>query len=195
MSLNGSFPNNNNHTHMDIQLASSCRMMDKTHPQSNNHRKDNAVKAEACSGHQTPSKLSGLTMSFTRNCYHSVRDPNYTVYKPHIFDFSTMPNSSCFLYGLRGLHRAADQNSQVLERRKRVQSDQEEEGQSRTLLEDVLLRRQQKQLECQCSFLLPEGEGTRGEGDVEEAQLMEFVRVRDRTLRKIHQSSQNKAKF
>ncbi|XP_040049025.2 actin-associated protein FAM107A-like isoform X2 [Gasterosteus aculeatus] len=35
----------------------------------------------------------------------------------------------------------------VMERRKRVQNDREEEGNSRTPLENVLLRHQQKQLE------------------------------------------------
>ncbi|KAI3357100.1 hypothetical protein L3Q82_015571 [Scortum barcoo] len=71
---------------------------------------------------------------------------------------------------------------QVLERRKRVQSDQEE-GESRTPLEDVLLRRQQRQLERE-----KEEEEKVGE----EAQLMEFVRVRQ-NLRKIHSAIQNKA--
>lgn len=42
---------------------------------------------------------------------------------------------------------------QVLERRKRVQSEQEDEGPSRTPLEDVLLQRQQKHL--QVSEVLP----------------------------------------
>lgn len=36
MSVTGSFPNNNNHTHMEIQLASRSRI---AHPQSNNHRR------------------------------------------------------------------------------------------------------------------------------------------------------------
>ncbi|XP_029994692.1 actin-associated protein FAM107A [Sphaeramia orbicularis] len=73
---------------------------------------------------------------------------------------------------------------QALERRQRVQSDQEEEELSRTPLEDVLLRRQQKQLETE-----KESE----ERVREEAQLMEFVRVRQ-NLRKIHTAmQQNKA--
>uniref|UniRef100_A0A3Q3F804 Si:ch211-218o21.4 n=1 Tax=Labrus bergylta TaxID=56723 RepID=A0A3Q3F804_9LABR len=72
---------------------------------------------------------------------------------------------------------------QALERRKRVQNDREEEGQSRTPLEDVLLRRQQKQ---------HEKEKEEGEKVQEEAQLMEFVRVRQ-NLRKIHSAIQNKA--
>uniref|UniRef100_A0A3B4T5F3 Uncharacterized protein n=1 Tax=Seriola dumerili TaxID=41447 RepID=A0A3B4T5F3_SERDU len=97
------------------------------------------------------------------------------------FGFSTMSNYSClFLYGLRGLALSSrSELQQVLERRKRVQSDQEEVGQSRTPLEDVLLRRQQKQLEEQEEKLQ------------EEAQLMEFVRVRQ-NLRKIHSVIQNK---
>ncbi|XP_028309752.1 actin-associated protein FAM107A isoform X2 [Gouania willdenowi] len=65
---------------------------------------------------------------------------------------------------------------QVLERRIRVQSDQHNEQQNRTPLEDVLLRRQQKQKE----------RGTEQDEEVRgEAQLMEFVRVRQ-NLRKIH---------
>lgn len=39
MSVTGSFPNNNNHTHMEIQLASRSRMISNTHPQRNNHRR------------------------------------------------------------------------------------------------------------------------------------------------------------
>ncbi|XP_026223440.1 protein FAM107B-like [Anabas testudineus] len=69
---------------------------------------------------------------------------------------------------------------QVLEKRKKVQ---EEEGQGRTPLEDVLLRRQQKQLER---------EKEQEEKVPEEAQLMEFVRVRQ-NLRKIHTVIQNMA--
>eukprot|EP00066_Takifugu_rubripes_P030222 XP_011619488.1 PREDICTED: protein FAM107B-like [Takifugu rubripes] len=72
---------------------------------------------------------------------------------------------------------------QVLERRKRVQSEQEDEGQSRTPLEDVLLQRQQKHLQL---------EKEEEEKKREEAQLMEFVRVR-RNLRKIHSVIQNKS--
>uniref|UniRef100_A0A3Q1GBJ9 Uncharacterized protein n=1 Tax=Acanthochromis polyacanthus TaxID=80966 RepID=A0A3Q1GBJ9_9TELE len=68
---------------------------------------------------------------------------------------------------------------QVLERRKRVQSDRDEEGHSRTPLEDVLLRRQQKQLQVKY-------EEVRGE-----SHLMEFVRVRQ-NLRKIHSVIQDK---
>ncbi|XP_061590642.1 actin-associated protein FAM107A [Cololabis saira] len=71
---------------------------------------------------------------------------------------------------------------QVLERRKRVQSNQEEEGLSKTPLEDMLLRRQQKQLEREKE----QDEATRSE-----AQLMEFFRVRQ-NLRKIHSVIQEK---
>ncbi|XP_026187408.1 actin-associated protein FAM107A [Mastacembelus armatus] len=71
---------------------------------------------------------------------------------------------------------------QVLERRKRVQSGQEVEGQRRTPLEDVLLRRQQKQFER---------ERQHEEKVQEDAQLMEFLRVRQ-NLRKIHSAIQNK---
>ncbi|XP_029012830.1 actin-associated protein FAM107A [Betta splendens] len=72
---------------------------------------------------------------------------------------------------------------QVLERRQRVQSVQNEEGQRRTPLEDVLLRRQQKQLEREKE----EEEKVR-----EEAQYLEYVKVRQ-NLRKIHAAMQNKA--
>uniref|UniRef100_A0A4W6CXK5 Uncharacterized protein n=1 Tax=Lates calcarifer TaxID=8187 RepID=A0A4W6CXK5_LATCA len=110
------------------------------------------------------------------------------------FDFSTMANSSCFpLYGLRGLALSSrSELQQVLERRKRVQSDQEEEGQSRTPLEDVLLRRQQKQLEVIDPVNRLENFQQWQKMVREEAQLMEFVRVRQ-NLRKIHSVIQNKA--
>uniref|UniRef100_A0A8D2ZNK8 Uncharacterized protein n=1 Tax=Scophthalmus maximus TaxID=52904 RepID=A0A8D2ZNK8_SCOMX len=102
----------------------------------------------------------------------------------HPFKTKLCHTRSLSLYGLRGQtlsHRSELQ--QVLERRKRVQNDQEEEGQSRTPLEDVMLRRQQKQLER---------EKEHEEKEQEEAQLMEFVRVRQ-NLRKIHTAIQNKA--
>ncbi|KAL6120265.1 uncharacterized protein ACO6RY_04647 [Pungitius sinensis] len=69
---------------------------------------------------------------------------------------------------------------QVMERRKRVQNNREEEGNSRTPLENVLLRHQQKQLERE-----------REEKVGEEAQVMEFIRVRQ-NLRKIHSAMQNR---
>ncbi|CAN9515966.1 unnamed protein product [Ophioblennius macclurei] len=72
---------------------------------------------------------------------------------------------------------------QVLERRKRVQSDQSAERLTRTPLEDELLRRQQKQHQKEREH----NEDVRGE-----AQLMEFVRVRQ-NLRKIHSAIQDKA--
>ncbi|KAM4610659.1 actin-associated protein FAM107A [Polymixia lowei] len=72
---------------------------------------------------------------------------------------------------------------QVLERRKREQTDREEEEQTRTPLEEVLLKRQQTQLEKEKQ----EEEKVR-----EENQLFEFVRVRQ-NLRKIHTAIQNKA--
>ncbi|KAM8864571.1 actin-associated protein FAM107A [Spinachia spinachia] len=68
----------------------------------------------------------------------------------------------------------------VMDRRKRVQNDREEEGNSRTPLENVLLRHQQRQLERE-----------REEKVGEEAQLVEFLRVRQ-NLRKIHSAMQNK---
>ncbi|XP_063325158.1 actin-associated protein FAM107A-like [Pelmatolapia mariae] len=71
---------------------------------------------------------------------------------------------------------------QVLERRKREQSYQDEEQHSRTPLEKVLLRRQQKQ---------HEREKKQDEEVREESQLMEFVRVRQ-NLRKIHTVVQDK---
>ncbi|XP_044066923.1 uncharacterized protein si:ch211-218o21.4 isoform X3 [Siniperca chuatsi] len=58
ISLEGSFPNNNNHTHMEIQLASRSRMINNTDPQSSNHRRDNRVKPEVSSGQSNPIKAS-----------------------------------------------------------------------------------------------------------------------------------------
>lgn len=60
------------------------------------------------------------------------------------------PNSSCvfFFFTARGLALSSrSELQQVLERRKRLQSDQEEGKHRRSPLEDVLLRRQQKRLE------------------------------------------------
>lgn len=91
-----------------------------------------------------------------------------------------------------------------------MQSDQEEEVRSRTPLEDELLRRQQKRLEVTNSLkiifnttspdkhdltpavLLFDQQKEREENVQEEAQLMEFVRVRQ-NLRKIRSAIQNKA--
>ncbi|XP_073326348.1 protein FAM107B [Pagrus major] len=120
---------------------------------------DNGVKAEASSGQSHPMKASR-----THNELHK----------------------ELLLAHKRGLALSSrSELQQVLERRKRVQSDQEDEGQSRTPLEDVLLRRQQKQLEK---------EKEHEEKVREEAQLMEFVRVRQ-NLRKIHSAIQNKAGY
>ncbi|KAG7521316.1 hypothetical protein JOB18_046070 [Solea senegalensis] len=117
----------------------------------------NEVQAEARSGHSTPVK--------------SLRTHNEL-------------HKELLLTHKKGLALSSrSELQQVLERRKRVQSDQVDEGQSRTPLEDVLLRRQQKQLEK---------EKKHGEKEQEEAQLMEFVRVRQ-NLRKIHSVIQNKA--
>ncbi|TWW57245.1 hypothetical protein D4764_08G0012320 [Takifugu flavidus] len=91
------------------------------------------------------------------------------------------PSSSGLGQGL--LLSSRSELQQVLERRKRVQSEQEDEGQSRTPLEDVLLQRQQRHLQL---------EKEEEEKKQEEAQLMEFVRVR-RNLRKIHSVIQNKS--
>ncbi|KAM6976928.1 uncharacterized protein FYW47_001766 [Aplochiton taeniatus] len=65
---------------------------------------------------------------------------------------------------------------QVLERRKREQTEKEEEEQGRSPLEEVLLKRQQKHIERQKQ---------QEEKMQEEAQLLEFVRVRQ-NLKKIH---------
>ncbi|XP_042348017.1 actin-associated protein FAM107A-like [Plectropomus leopardus] len=157
MSLNGSFPKNNNNTHMEIQLASTSSVINNTHPQSNHHRRDYLVKAEASSGQSNPIKASR-----THNELHK----------------------ELLLAHKRGLVLSSrSELQQVLERRKRVQSDKEEEGQSRTPLDDVLLRRQQRQLEK---------EKEKEERVREEAHLMEFVRVRQ-NLRKIHTVIQSKA--
>ncbi|XP_024915263.1 protein FAM107B isoform X3 [Cynoglossus semilaevis] len=93
-----------------------------TTAQTNSHRKANEDQAEVHSGHSSPTKPFR-----TQNELHK----------------------ELLLAHKRGValsHRSELQ--QVLERRKRVQSDQEEEQQSKTPLDDVLLRRQQKQHEC-----------------------------------------------
>ncbi|KAM6981906.1 protein FAM107B [Tautogolabrus adspersus] len=121
------------------------------------HITDNGVKAEASSGLSNPVRTSR-----THNELHK----------------------ELLLAHKKGLALSSrSELQQALERRKRVQSDREEEGQSRTPLEDVLLRRQQKQ---------HEKEKEQEEKVQEEAQLMEFVRVRQ-NLRKIHSAMQNKA--
>ncbi|XP_040918023.1 protein FAM107B [Toxotes jaculatrix] len=132
-------------------------MVNNGHPQSSNHRKDNGVSTETCSGNSNPMKNFR-----THNELHK----------------------ELLLAHKRGLALSSrSELQQVLERRKRVQSDQEEEGPSRSPLEDVLLRRQQKQLER---------EKEQEEKGREEAQLLEFVRVRQ-NLRKIHSVIHNKA--
>nr|XP_033485971.1 uncharacterized protein si:ch211-218o21.4 [Epinephelus lanceolatus] len=157
MSLNGSFHKNNNIIHMEIQLASRSSMKNNTHPQSHNHRRDNVVKVEGSSGQSNPIKASR-----THNELHK----------------------ELLLAHKRGLVLSSrSELQQVLERRKRMQSEREEEGQNRTPLDDVLLRCQQKQLEREKK----QEEKTR-----EEAHMMEFVRVRQ-NLRKIHSVIQSKA--
>ncbi|XP_069383492.1 protein FAM107B [Paralichthys olivaceus] len=134
-------------------------MINNTPQTTDNHRKDNDVQTEACSGHSNSIKTFR-----THNELHK----------------------ELLLAHKRGLALSRrPELQQVLERRKRVQSEQEEEGQSRTPLEDVLLRRQQKQLEKEKEL---------EEKVQEETQLMEFVRVRQ-NLRKIHSAIQNKNNF
>ncbi|KAM4562276.1 actin-associated protein FAM107A isoform 2-T2 [Odontesthes bonariensis] len=72
---------------------------------------------------------------------------------------------------------------QVMERRKRVQSRQDGEEPRRTPLEDMMFRRQQKQLA---------GKKEQDETTGEDAQLMEFFKVRQ-NLRKIHSVIPEKA--
>ncbi|XP_076023157.1 protein FAM107B [Genypterus blacodes] len=167
MSLNGSFPTCNNHTLTNIQLAPRTpslsfhsRKINSTHQQSPSHNRaivtDNTVKAEASSGQSGPPKASRTHQELHRELLLAHR---------------------------RGLVLSSrTELQQVLERRKREQSDQEDEGHSRTPLKDVLLKRQQKQLET---------EKHEEEKVEEEAQLMEFVRVRQ-NLRKIHTVIHNK---
>ncbi|XP_074536802.1 protein FAM107B [Halichoeres trimaculatus] len=118
---------------------------------------DNGVKAEASSAPPTPVRTSR-----THNELHK----------------------ELLLAHKKGLALSSrSELQQALEKRKRVQSDREEEGQTRSPLEDVLLRRQQRQQEKEKEL------------DVkvqEEAQLMEFIRVRQ-NLKKIHSAIQNKA--
>ncbi|XP_042265888.1 actin-associated protein FAM107A [Thunnus albacares] len=123
MSLNGSFPNDNNQAHVEIQPVSRDRMINSTHPQNNSHRRDNRVRAEASSGQSNPIKASR-----THNELHK----------------------ELLLAHKRGLVLSSrSELQQVLERRKRVQTGREEEGHTRTPLEDELFRRQQKQLQRQ----------------------------------------------
>ncbi|KAK5894019.1 hypothetical protein CesoFtcFv8_010756 [Champsocephalus esox] len=155
MSLNGSFTNDSTHTHTEMQLTSRSSMLNNT--QSHTHRRDTGVKAEASSGQSHLMKASR-----THNELHK----------------------ELLLAHKRGLALSSrSELQQVLERRKRVQTDSEEDGQSRTPLEDVLFRRQQKQLER---------DKQQDDKERDEAQLMEFVRVRQ-NLRKIHSAVQNKA--
>ncbi|XP_062248553.1 actin-associated protein FAM107A [Platichthys flesus] len=133
-------------------------MINNTPQTSDNHRKDND-KTETCSGHSNP-----IQTFRTHNELHK----------------------ELLLAHKRGLALSRrPELQQVLERRKRAQSEQEDEGQSRTPLEDVLLRRQQKQLER---------DKEHEEKVQEENQMMEFVRVRQ-NLRKIHSAIQNKNNF
>ncbi|XP_065817796.1 protein FAM107B [Labrus bergylta] len=142
---------------MDVQPTSRNRMTINPHPQHGNHTRDNGVKAKASPGPSNPVRTSR-----THNELHK----------------------ELLLAHKKGLALSSrSELQQALERRKRVQNDREEEGQSRTPLEDVLLQRQQKQ---------HEKEKEEGEKVQEEAQLMEFVRVRQ-NLRKIHSAIQNKA--
>ncbi|CAB1329599.1 unnamed protein product [Coregonus sp. 'balchen'] len=80
------------------------------------------------------------------------------------------------VYGPRGKALCSKPElQQVLERRKKEQTQKEEGDQARTPLEEVLLKRQQKNTER---------EKHEGERVQEEAQLLEFVRVRQ-NLKKI----------
>ncbi|XP_060930674.1 actin-associated protein FAM107A [Limanda limanda] len=136
-------------------------MINNTQQTTDNHRKDNDVQTETCSGHSNTTK--------TFRTHNELHKELLLAHKR-----------------LRGLALSRrPELQQVLERRKRVQSEQEEEGQSRTPLEDVLLRRQQRQLER---------DKEHEEKVQEETQLMEFVRVRQ-NLRKIHSAIQNKNNF
>ncbi|XP_068995368.1 uncharacterized protein [Embiotoca jacksoni] len=155
MSLTGSL-SNNNHTQVEIQLASRGRATN-AHSQRSSSRRDNGVKAEASSGHSNPVKTTR-----THNELHK----------------------ELLLAHKKGLALSSrSELQQVLERRKKVQSDRDEEGQGRSPLQDVLLRRQQKQ------FQREKQQDEELQGD---AQLMEFVRVRQ-NLRKIHTAIQDKA--
>ncbi|RVE71150.1 hypothetical protein OJAV_G00071480 [Oryzias javanicus] len=119
-------------------------------------RTGNAVKAE-----QSPSDFSPVKASRTHNKLHK----------------------ELLLAHKKGLVLSSrSELQQVLEKRKRVQSNQDEGEVSRTPLEDMLLKRQQKQLQKEKE----EDEATRGE-----AQLLEFFRVRQ-NLRKIQSNVSSK---
>ncbi|CAJ1055250.1 protein FAM107B-like [Xyrichtys novacula] len=142
---------------MDVQPASRNKTTNSIHAQSSNHRRDNGVKAETSPGPSNPVRTSR-----THNELHR----------------------ELLLAHKKGLALSSrSELQQVLEKRKRVQNDQEEVGQSRSPLEDVLLRRQQRQLEK---------EKEQEDKVQEETQLMEFIRVRQ-NLKKIHSAIQNKA--
>ncbi|KAM9752454.1 actin-associated protein FAM107A-like [Menidia menidia] len=86
--------------------------------------------------------------------------------------------------GCRGLVLSSrSELQQVLERRKRLQSGHDGEGGKRSPLEDMMQRRQQKQLE---------GKKEQEETGRVDAQLLEFFRVRQ-NLRKIHTVISEKA--
>ncbi|KAM7405495.1 hypothetical protein PAMP_012754 [Pampus punctatissimus] len=180
MSLNGSFANNNNQAHVEIQLASRGRMINNT-PQNNNRRTDNRVKAEASSGQSNPIKASRTHNELHKELLLAHKRPMKQC-KVILTDLA--PPSACPDSTLGLVLSSRSELQQVLERRKRVQTDHEEEGHTRTPLEDELLRRQQKQLEVR--------QNEQKEKVQEESQLMEFVRVRQ-NLRKIHSVIQNKA--
>ncbi|KAM8830308.1 actin-associated protein FAM107A [Synchiropus picturatus] len=120
-------------------------------------QRDNGVSSEAASGQLTTPKTSR-----THNELHK----------------------ELLLAHKRGLALSSrTELQQVLERRRRVQSDREEEEETRTPLEDELIRRQQKLLEK---------EKQDEEQVQEDVHLMEFVRVRQ-NLRKIHTVIQSRA--
>ncbi|XP_078806235.1 actin-associated protein FAM107A isoform X2 [Oryzias latipes] len=122
---------------------------------------------------------------------HTGRTGNAVKAEPSSGDFSPMKGSrthnklhkELLLAHKKGLVLSSrTELQQVLERRKRVQGNQDEGELSRTPLEDMLHKRQQKQLEKEKE----EDEATRGE-----AQLLEFFRVRQ-NLRKIHSNASSK---
>ncbi|KAF3697382.1 Protein FAM107A [Channa argus] len=153
---------------------------------------DIGVNAETCSNESNPvmkftshNKLhKELLLAHKRICVKSVAF-GHKLIRPGHKRFHTF---NMQLYKYSNLYRGQALSSrselqEVLERRKRVQSDQEEEEQTRTPLEDALVRHQQKQLERRKEH---------EEKIQKEDQLMEFVRVRQ-NLRKIHSVVHNKA--
>ncbi|XP_071373237.1 uncharacterized protein [Centroberyx affinis] len=181
MSLSGSFPNNNNHTHTNVLLAPRTPSLG-LHSRTTNNTPQSHHKRGQFYHYNTGHCDNGVKTEFKRSSSAEVSSGQSNPIKASRTHQEL--HKELLLAHTKGLGLASrPELQQVLERRKREQSDREEEEQTRSPLEEVLLKRQQKQLER---------EKQQEEKVQEEAQLMEFVRVRQ-NLRKIHTAIQNKA--